>query len=159
MSTDEPVKIGDIIDIYCSRCRLNLDGSVAALQGEEVVQATCRTCNTTQKYRTPVDEGMKRARMLRKAFAIRDKRKSMEAAAQPPVPAGESVTDRWRVLTADVDSRFAAMYRSTGTYRLEDVIIHPKHGLGIVTQVLHENAFLGLFREVEVPLEMGQNLD
>jgi methyl coenzyme M reductase beta subunit len=64
---------------------------------------------------------------------------------------------RWRKATADADAR-APIYRDTEMYEVGDALIHPRHGLGVVQQVIHENAALVLFREVEVPLEMGRGL-
>ncbi len=49
-------KLGDIIEAYCGRCKLNLDTSVAAVVGEEIVSVVCRTCDEKQKFRPPRPE-------------------------------------------------------------------------------------------------------
>jgi hypothetical protein len=154
------MKAGDLIDIYCSRCKLNMDGAIAAVVGEKVAQVTCRTCNTTQAYRPHLDEAIKRKRMLKQAFAIKERRDAQSQATEKKNRvSGNDNTDRWRVATENVDSRFASMYKAEKTYRLEDVIIHSQHGLGVVSQILHDNAFLCLFRELEAPLEMSKPRD
>jgi hypothetical protein len=48
---DRPVRLGDVIDDYCPRCRLLLNHDVASLVGTEVAKVTCRTCFNTHDYR------------------------------------------------------------------------------------------------------------
>jgi hypothetical protein len=48
---DRPVRLGDVIDDYCPRCRLLLNHDVASLMGTEVAKVTCRTCHNTHDYR------------------------------------------------------------------------------------------------------------
>ena len=48
---DRPVRLGDVIDDYCPRCRLLLNHDVASLMGTEVAKVTCRTCHDTHDYR------------------------------------------------------------------------------------------------------------
>ncbi|HEV2113407.1 MAG TPA: hypothetical protein VGR50_04610 [Terriglobales bacterium] len=45
------MRLGDTIEDYCSRCKLNLDHSVVAMNGDEVLHVRCRTCNGEHKYR------------------------------------------------------------------------------------------------------------
>ena len=49
--TDRPVRLGDVIDDYCLRCRLLLNHDVASLMGADVAKVTCRTCHNTHDYR------------------------------------------------------------------------------------------------------------
>jgi hypothetical protein len=46
-----PSRLGDIIDDYCTRCRLLTNHSVVAMVGEEVRKVRCRTCNHEHDYR------------------------------------------------------------------------------------------------------------
>jgi hypothetical protein len=45
------MRLGDIIDDYCSRCKLATDHSVVSMQGEEASKVRCRTCNHEHNYR------------------------------------------------------------------------------------------------------------
>jgi hypothetical protein len=45
------VRLGDIIDDYCSRCGRLTDHSVAALLGNDVKKVQCRTCSWDHNYR------------------------------------------------------------------------------------------------------------
>ena len=155
-------EIGEIVEAYCGTCRLNLDTSATALdRGGRVVQVTCRTCGNVQKFRPPMPDEEKRERLLRKVFAIRDKRGQQAAENQTEMRKAHSTSDimaRWRKAARDADAR-APIYRETEVYEVGDAFIHNRHGLGVVQAVLHENAALVLFREVEVPMEMGKKPD
>jgi ribosomal protein L44E len=45
------VRLGDVIDDYCPRCRLLLNHDVASQNGNVVAKVTCRTCHNTHDYR------------------------------------------------------------------------------------------------------------
>lgn len=45
------IRLGDIIDDFCPRCRLLTNHSVMALVGEDVKKVICRTCNHTHDYK------------------------------------------------------------------------------------------------------------
>ena len=47
---DRPLRLGDVIDDYCPRCRLLLNHDIASLT-EAVAKVTCRTCYNTHDYR------------------------------------------------------------------------------------------------------------
>ena len=44
-------RLGDIVDDYCSKCRLLTNHQVAALVDEEPAVVRCRTCYFEHKYR------------------------------------------------------------------------------------------------------------
>jgi hypothetical protein len=164
-TTDEPAligEIGEIVEMYCSTCRLNLDGSVTALDsGNRVVQVTCRTCDNVQKFRPPMPDEEKRQRLLKKAFAIRDRRQAASVQLQAEIRKAHSTNDvmaRWREATEDAGPR-APIYRDTEVYEVGDQLIHNQHGLGVVQEIIHDNAILVLFREAEVPIEMGKSYE
>src|SRR5687767_8710314 len=48
---DRPLRLGDVIDDYCPRCRLLLNHDVASLSDGAAVKVTCRTCHNTHDYR------------------------------------------------------------------------------------------------------------
>ena len=49
--TDRPVRLGDVVEDYCPRCRLLLNHDVASFVNVEVAKVTCRTCFTTHDFR------------------------------------------------------------------------------------------------------------
>ena len=48
---DRPIRLGDVVDDYCPRCRLLLNHDVASLYQGAVAKVTCRTCYNTHDYR------------------------------------------------------------------------------------------------------------
>jgi hypothetical protein len=47
----DELRLGDIIDDYCSRCRLVTNHSIAAIVNGEPAKTQCRTCFHEHKYR------------------------------------------------------------------------------------------------------------
>src|SRR5262245_54539972 len=45
------VRLGDVIDDYCSRCRLIMNHGVVGMVGNEVKKVRCNTCMWEHKYR------------------------------------------------------------------------------------------------------------
>lgn len=45
------IRLGDIIDDHCSRCRLLTNHSVVSLLDQEVKKVRCRTCSHEHDYR------------------------------------------------------------------------------------------------------------
>ena len=149
--------IGDEVDFYCSKCKLNLHGNVASVVDGEVKQVTCRTCHFTVAFKREKTAAEFKAQQLKRAFALRDRRQQPQVvgADRGAASRGPEVTNRWRKLTEDVDARFAPRYAPEKSYEEGDLVIHKQYGLGIVQQVLHEKGFVAIFRTVELPLEMN----
>jgi hypothetical protein len=100
---DRPLRLGDVIDDYCPRCRLLLNHDVASLAEGNVAKVTCRTCFNTHDYR----HGQVPTR--RKAAKKDDKKTLMDQvlAGMPPVPQPPPVppvpTRKRRDLWAEVE--------------------------------------------------------
>ena len=45
------MRLGDLIDDHCARCKRATDHAIVAMAGDEVVKVVCRTCNSEHKYR------------------------------------------------------------------------------------------------------------
>ena len=45
------IRVGDVVEDYCSRCKLVTDHSVMALVNEAPAKVNCRTCNRDHDYR------------------------------------------------------------------------------------------------------------
>lgn len=143
-------QIGDIVDIYCTRCRLNLDGSVSALVSGEVVKVTCRTCHNEVKYRPSVDLQQRKQKALERLMRQRSKKFAGLPASEIKGP--NPLRQIWDELTDKVDARSARVYDPTRTYELEEAILHKKHGMGIVHDVFADGTINVLFRNGFVEL-------
>jgi len=100
---DRPLRLGDVIDDYCPRCRLLLNHDVASLYGGVVAKVTCRTCYNTHDYKNA------QVPPKRSSKKVAEKKKLMDEVlsgmAPPPVaPPVEPVPERKkRDLWADVE--------------------------------------------------------
>lgn len=72
------LQIGDVIDGYCPRCRLNTYQIVSATDGREVFTATCRTCRNTFAWKPEVSIDELREKNVKKLRTmVRKKAKDM----------------------------------------------------------------------------------
>lgn len=196
------VKVGDEIDGYCTRCKLNTYQIVSATDGREVFSVTCRTCRYTGALVPEMSMEEVRSKQIKKLHSMTRKRvgtsspavvnfasrknvdkgdlsmplrafremMGRDPEAGPPPPAGpireevkpqapasasDSPLVRWQKLTATLSARDGRPYNPTRTYKSGDVLLHKQHGLGIAEQVLHEQAVMVLFRDLETVLQMG----
>lgn len=60
------MRVGDYIEVYCSRCKRPSDHSVVAIEGDKVTRVSCRTCDYTHSYR----EGQKGKNQMTKEEAF-----------------------------------------------------------------------------------------
>lgn len=49
--SDRPPRLGDVVDDYCSRCKLLMDHAVQALDGTTIRTVVCKTCMHSHPYR------------------------------------------------------------------------------------------------------------
>ena len=177
------IKVGDEISGWCPRCKLNQYMNVAATDGREVFTTTCRTCHNTNKYQKERskeqlrDEAWKKLNRMRRRKTVtprgrpevvkkprrgaadeagEEAAKKGAAAASSTGAAGGGDTARWRELTKNLGFRDGKPYKAQKVYKEGDVMMHKRHGMGIVESVLHENACMVLFRTGQQPIEMGQ---
>lgn len=48
---DKPVRLGSVVEDYCSRCKLLLDHAVQAIVQGQIQSVVCKTCMHTHPYR------------------------------------------------------------------------------------------------------------
>lgn len=196
------VKVGDEIDGYCTRCKLNTYQIVSATDGREVFSVTCRTCRYTGALHSEMSLEEVRSKQIKKLTGMTRKRTGTsnpavvnfasrkngdkndlaaplkafremmgrdpdmgpptsggpireEVLPPPPATANDSPLVRWQRQTATLSARDGRPYNATRTYKAGDVLLHKQHGLGIAETVLHEQAVMVLFRDVETVLQMG----
>ncbi len=99
---DRPLRLGDVIDDYCPRCRLLLNHDVASLTDGQVAKATCRTCFNTHDYRHAQVPAKRKGKKDDTRSLMEQVLASMPpppAPAAPPAPANRKRRDLW----ADVE--------------------------------------------------------
>ena len=83
-------------------------------------------------------------------------RKSIDLAGDEVRSTDGDARLRWRKLTANLGPRDGSPYSAARSYAAGDVMLHKRHGMGIVESLLHENACMVLFREGDMVIEMAQ---
>jgi hypothetical protein len=87
---DRPIRLGDVVDDYCPRCRLLLNHDVASLYQGAVAKVTCRTCYNTHDYRHGEVPAKRKSKKDDKKTLMEQVLAGMP---QPPAPAPPPPTD------------------------------------------------------------------
>ena len=132
----EKYAAGDNIASWCTKCKLSLDHTIVAMDGETVVKVKCRTCGSTHKFRNPAA-----------APKVRASKKSADGVA--PGASG----DRWATALAETKGK-STPYSMDGRYRVGDCILHDRFGKGIVLK-LYANKCDVLFEDRERLMASG----
>lgn len=128
-------RVGQEINSYCGKCKIERAHIVAAMDGDTVRRVTCTMCNSTHNHRTP--PGEKPARSRSTSSAEKPARSSSKRAKEPAF----SIDPKRPVKSYDMNNSFAA----------GDVINHPKFGLGSVETSFPPN-------KIEVRFQEGKKL-
>jgi hypothetical protein len=100
--SDRPVRLGDVIDDYCPRCRLLLNHDVASLFDGAVAKVTCRTCFNTHDYRHAQVPPKRKTKKDEKQSLMDQVLAGMQAPPAPPPPPATPIRKR-RDLWAEVE--------------------------------------------------------
>ena len=99
---DRPLRLGDVIDDYCPRCRLLLNHDIASMAGTEIAKVTCRTCFNTHDYRHAQVPTRRRGKKDDAESLMDHVLASMPNLPQPPPPPPD-VRPKRRDLWAEVE--------------------------------------------------------
>ncbi len=124
----EKLTAGENIASYCTKCKLVLDHSIIAMDGETIVKVKCRTCGSAHKYRSAAD--VKTPRTARKK--------------ENAVKTAEAL---WESCLTEAKGKERA-YDMAGKYRIGDIVLHTTFGKGVVRK-LYFNKCNVLFRDKE----------
>jgi hypothetical protein len=100
--SERPVRLGDVIDDYCPRCRLLLNHDVASLFDGAVAKVTCRTCFNTYDFRHAQVPPKRKTKKDEKKSLMDQVLAGMPAPPAPPPPPATPIRKR-RDLWAEVE--------------------------------------------------------
>ena len=128
---------GKNIESYCGRCKLNLDHTIMAMNGDTIAKVRCKTCASSHKFIIPGAP-----QRIRKPAAKKG--------------AGEAATAEiiWETGLASAKGR-EADYSMAAKYRVGDIVNHHTFGKGIVTK-LYTNRCEMLFKDKERLMVSGK---
>ncbi|HZS47821.1 MAG TPA: hypothetical protein VFC63_22315 [Blastocatellia bacterium] len=102
------LSVGSQIDAWCGSCKVERSHTIAAIDPDGTVnRVTCEHCNSYHRYRAP-------------AAAAATKTRRASSARTAAVPAA---------------SRVVRNYDRSEKYAVGELIDHPKHGRGTITEV------------------------
>lgn len=137
-SSYERPKVGGDILSYCGRCKVELLHTVVAMMDGQPVKVQCKSCASNHKLRRT--SGVKSA----------TKRTSKPRTPKTVVRVAELWEQKVSAATKD-----PVPYSVKSTFAKEDLIQHPKFGIGIVEQVVSTKKINVFFRDAERVLVHG----
>jgi hypothetical protein len=131
---------------YCTKCKLDLNHTIVAMQGDRIVKVQCKTCKAFHNYRAP-----KGVTEVAPEGAAPKKRKSRSEAAER-----RSVESEWERLMKLNVNQPAKAYSSKATFKPGDKIAHPTFGEGVINKLIHPNKFEIVFQmDVKILIHIG----
>jgi hypothetical protein len=136
-----PFVAGNEIQAFCPDCGTDSANTVIEVHGGLVLKVRCMTCKVENRYHRPHGPPLpeKKAKTPRRAATKTTKRTKR---GDPPGPPPEWVERAMG--KQDEDFRVYSMKES---YRLHELVGHPKFGTGVVTEVRPEGKIEIAFRE------------
>ena len=108
----EKISAGSNIASYCTKCKLNLDHAVVAMEKESLAKVKCKTCGSVHKFKDPT--AVKKPRVSKKKE--------------------DAVESLWETSLAGSKAK-ERVYDMSGKYRVGDVVLHSIFGKGIVRKI------------------------
>ena len=119
-------KAGDEVDSKCTKCKMMLAHTIVAMVGDAIARVKCNTCGGEHAYRPPPSASEATAKRRRAERKAGDK--------SAPAAAGD-----YQGLVKGRDLSSAAAYSPSMELSRNDVIKHPKFGVGLVTELREGN--------------------
>ncbi|MFV1975206.1 MAG: hypothetical protein ACC651_05620 [Candidatus Scalindua sp.] len=122
---------GGYIEAWCTKCRLELGHTIVAMVANFPKRVKCNTCNAQHNFRTKPSEKKR----------IKSKNSTQKIKSQE-INYNESIS---RLTNSDRSN--AKKYRIEGNFEKDEIIDHPKFGIGIVSSVIQINKIEILFKD------------
>jgi hypothetical protein len=106
---------GENIASHCTKCKLVLDHTIVAMDGETIAKVKCKTCGSAHKYRTAED-----------AKKVRTARKKDDGVKNTEV--------LWESCLAAAKGK-ERNYDMAAKYRVGDIVDHRIFGKGVVRKI------------------------
>lgn len=138
--------VGDNIDAYCLKCKLLLAHVVLFKVDGAVSRVKCKTCGAEHKYR-PVSGAAGKSEKSERRVA--GKAASPKKTGAPKAVLSESQASlQWdlKIRNRQPDAP-TWEYSISETYKANDIINHPKFGVGFVEKILSDKSMSVLFSD------------
>ena len=122
----EKYTAGENIASICTKCKLNLDHAIVAMDGDTIAKVKCKTCGSTHKFKNPATPPKTVKRRTKKAD-------------------GQGSASLWEAGISSARGK-EHTYSMGGRYRVGDIVNHDSFGKGVV-QKLYTNKCDVLFQD------------
>jgi hypothetical protein len=121
---------GDEVDAKCSKCKIEGVGDVVAhtviaMKGAKIARVKCNSCTAEHAYRAPPTAS--------EATAAKRRAERKTTKTAPITP--KTTATEFEVIAADKDLTVAEKYSIKMELNLNDIVDHPKFGIGVVTEI------------------------
>jgi hypothetical protein len=118
-------KAGDEVDSKCTKCKMVLAHTIVALVGDAIARVKCNTCGGEHAYRPPPSA----------SEATAKKRRAERKSSNIERMGARASASEYESLTKGKDLTKAEQYTPTMKLSRDDVVQHPKFGVGLVTEI------------------------
>jgi Zn ribbon nucleic-acid-binding protein len=142
-TTKKAITAGSEVDSYCTKCKMDLNHRVIAMEGEKIKKVECLTCRGHHNWRIPKSQKKvpkKRAKKAstRKKVAVPDYHKVWEQAIMGSTP-------------DDFTS-----YNIAGVFQVGELLRHKKFGDGVVSEIFEGGKIQVIFEPGPKTLVYGR---
>jgi len=121
---------GDEVDAKCSKCKIDGVGDVVAhtiiaMKADKIARVKCNTCTAEHAYRAPPSAS--------EATAAKRRAERKTTKTAPITP--KTTPSEFDAITADKDLATAVKYSIKMELKINDIVEHPKFGVGVVTEI------------------------
>jgi hypothetical protein len=138
---------GGFVETRCTRCRDIKNHTIVAMVGEKIARVECNTCHGTHNYHP--------LKAAREPAAARDPQKKGASPRTAKADPAAAAAAEWAALRSGMDAAQAIPYDMNAKYRVDNLLLHPSFGLGIVRLVLPPNKIEVLFQGGKKLLRCG----
>jgi len=130
--------IGDEIEAYCGKCKLDTLHIVTAVTDDQIEKVMCKVCMGYHRYK---------ASQSIEAIASPSKFRTSKTATKGVQKRARR--DKWTKILEDLDSNVAVEYSMDKTYQPETPIHHEIFGFGVVKNIIDSRKIEVLFHDGE----------
>ena len=142
-----PLSAGSTIETKCTRCRTVMNHTIIAMVGDKIVRVECNTCHGMHNYH-PV-------KAVKEPAAAKGEQKKAASPRKAKADPAAAAAAEWAALHPDMDPGQAIPYDMNRAYRVNNLVLHPIFGLGIVQAVVPPNKIDVLFQVGKKRLRCG----
>ncbi|HHH31826.1 MAG TPA: hypothetical protein ENK57_26230 [Polyangiaceae bacterium] len=134
------------VDAWCTKCKLDLNHRIIAMNGDAIKRVECLTCRGHHNYRRP-----KSAEPEMKA-----RKRSGTTTKKARVTAAEELRKSWEQAIMGKSPTDFIAYRISETFAAGQLLRHKKFGDGVVAEVLEGGKVAVLFEDGQKTLVHGR---